>query len=109
MTANYHSKICAIAHNAMEQLFAAGLLDAERMFEFDLLCRTDVRRDAHFAAIRREAAASGPQSQPTPTVAQRPPAAATKPATALPLRAAISRMSSAAAAMRSANLAKRDQ
>ena len=105
MTANYHSKICAIAHNAMEQLFTAGLLDAERMFEFDLLCRTDVRRDAHFAAIRREAAASGPKNAPAPTVAQRPPAAATKPATALALRAAVSRMSSAAAAMRSATLA----
>ncbi len=30
MTANYHSKICAIAHSAMEQLFAAGLLEPER-------------------------------------------------------------------------------
>lgn len=69
MTANYHSKICAIAHNAMEQLFTAGLLDAERMFEFDLLCRTDVRRDEHFAALRRAAAASKPQSPPLPTVA----------------------------------------
>lgn len=72
MPANYHSKICAITHNAMKRLFAAGLLDAERMFEFDLLCRTDVRRDEHFAAIRRDAVARKPQSPPLPAAAMTP-------------------------------------
>ena len=77
MTSNYHSKICAMAHGAMERLFAAGLLDAERMFEFDLLCRTDIRRDDHFAALRRDAIASRPQNPPQPAVVVSPKPRAT--------------------------------
>jgi DNA-binding transcriptional regulator YiaG len=69
MTAQYHSKVCAIAHNAMEQLFTAGLIEAERMFEFDLLCRTDVAPDAQFAALRNKAALPKPQiSRPERTI-----------------------------------------
>jgi len=64
MTATYHSKICAIAHNAMQQLFTAGLLDAERMVEFDILCRTDVTPDMDLAAIRRTAAQQAAPSVP---------------------------------------------
>lgn len=41
MAAHYHSKICAIAHGAMQELFAAGLLDPQSMEHFDRLCRSD--------------------------------------------------------------------
>ncbi len=75
MPPQYHSEICAIAHNAMEQLFAAGLIEAERMFEFDILCCTDVRRDEHFAAMRKDTAL--PELQAS---LPRPSAEAGKPA-----------------------------
>jgi putative transcriptional regulator len=75
MPANYHSKICAIAHNAMEQLFAAGLLHPQSMYEFDLRCRTDAGEDAHLAQLRQEtapiAALSLPQrlwTEPLPAI-----------------------------------------
>lgn len=46
MAAQYHSKICAHAHNAMEELFGAGLLDPQSMYHFDVLCRADTKSQA---------------------------------------------------------------
>lgn len=41
MSITYHSKICEIAHGAMAELFAVGLIDMDRMTEFDRLCVND--------------------------------------------------------------------
>lgn len=43
MAAQFYSKICTHAHTAMEELFSAGLIDAQSMFHFDVLCRADVQ------------------------------------------------------------------
>lgn len=110
MAAQYHSKICARAHSAMEELFGAGLLDANGMYEFDILCRSDVKSDSAPRPPRRELVdaqppapqlgefarqPSSPPSQsavnparvqriaPRPSLGQQPPSA--KPAAA-PLR-----------------------
>ncbi len=34
----YQSKTCEIIHGSMARLFVAGLLDPQRMLEFDRLC-----------------------------------------------------------------------
>ncbi|MGO9134138.1 MAG: hypothetical protein ACLP8A_08845 [Methylovirgula sp.] len=65
MAATYHSKVCEIAHQAMEQLFAAGLIDAPRMFEFDRLCRSDI------VHTTRPAAQATPAQAPTEASAAR--------------------------------------
>lgn len=73
MPANYHSKICAITHNAMEQLFAAGLVHPDNMVEFDLLCRKDVAGAPDLAEKRHEAAPPGALDLPTLLRFNQPP------------------------------------
>jgi DNA-binding transcriptional regulator YiaG len=72
MAENYHSKICAIAHNAMAQLFAAGLVEPDRMRELDVLCRTDVNLDEYFAAMKAEAAQVEQEAADLPNYAAAP-------------------------------------
>jgi DNA-binding transcriptional regulator YiaG len=71
MSITYHSKICEIAHGAMAELFAAGLIDMDRMTEFDRLCVNDhPTRDSLPAAaesLRSEQTSVSPAaSQPQP-------------------------------------------
>ncbi|HEY1736987.1 MAG TPA: hypothetical protein VGG12_10095, partial [Methylovirgula sp.] len=61
MAAQYHSKIRAHAHIAMEELFGAGLIDPQSMVHFDVLCRKDASSSAQtmqsapwFAEYREE-------------------------------------------------------
>lgn len=110
----YHSKICEIAHNAMAHLFVAGLIDAQRMMEFDLLCVSD----APTAELPKAAAplvsvaapslqtaqpapskvAMAPQSGPSLSLGQRPsPAPATAAAIASPTSSASATPHSGAA------------
>ncbi len=91
----YHSKICEIAHGAMANLFAAGLIDADCMMEFDRRCVSDQPAPeadvisvplAVPMAVPPQAAAPQPQplrAEKAPPVAQAPEA----PQTAAALRA----------------------
>ncbi len=46
MAPQFHSKICAHAHNAMEGLYGAGLIDPQSMSHFNVLCRSDATAQA---------------------------------------------------------------
>ena len=41
MALTYCSKTCEIVHGAMARLFVAGLIDKQRMLEFDRLCLSE--------------------------------------------------------------------
>ncbi len=46
MALTYHSNACEIIHRSMARLFVVGLLDTQRMLEFDRLCLSGPRSDA---------------------------------------------------------------
>lgn len=82
MPVTYHSKICEIAHGAMANLFASGLIDAHRMMEFDRLCvNPDAAPDSHTALVPPPAApqplqidkAAAPKAVVAPQLAAPPP------------------------------------
>jgi DNA-binding transcriptional regulator YiaG len=75
MSITYHSKICEIAHGAMAELFAAGLIDMDRMTEFDRLCVNDHPAPGVLPAV------SAPPAAPEPLRLEQPsaPHAAAQP------------------------------
>jgi hypothetical protein len=53
MALAYYSRTCEIVHGAMARLFAAGLLDAHGIQQFDRLCLNDApQADAASAAAQ---------------------------------------------------------
>jgi DNA-binding transcriptional regulator YiaG len=80
MSITYHSKICEIAHGAMAELFAAGLIDMDRMTEFDRLCVNDHPTPDSLPAVAPPPAAPKPlrvEQASVPTVALQPQPART--------------------------------
>ncbi|MEW6436119.1 MAG: transcriptional regulator [Pseudomonadota bacterium] len=51
MARTYYSKTCEIVHGAMARLYVVGLLDTQRMLEFDRLCLTDKAPQTPFPQI----------------------------------------------------------
>jgi DNA-binding transcriptional regulator YiaG len=105
MPITYHSKICEIAYGAMANLFAAGLIDAHRMMEFDLLCVSDHPARHADGTAPPQAAAPQPlqiENAGAPAAAATPSALPAATAQPSPSRAPLSPPMAASAMQRAA-------